>query len=215
MMLNPTATKRSATKDAPEDCRSCLVCSRENGCESCPDKLFLFLNREDMRQHGSCLHSCPAGHYGLRGQDMNRCMKCKASDCERCFNKDFCTKCKGGFQLFKGKCLTSCPEGTIPHLTDCIEGCQLSLWGEWSPCERNGLRCGFRWGRQSRSRESRRGPEGASPHCPTQHESRKCRMKKKCPEERRKNERRGERKRGRKQQRLLNNATATEPPGGT
>ncbi|XP_064161691.1 R-spondin-4 [Anguilla rostrata] len=212
MMLSPTAEKRSAARDVPEDCRSCLVCSRENGCESCPEKLFLFLSREDMRHHGSCLHSCPAGHYGMRGQDMNLCLKCKAANCERCFNKDFCTKCKGGFQLFKGKCLTTCPEGTIPHLTDCIEGCQVREWGEWSTCERNGVHCGFRWGRQTRSRESHGGQEGAPLPCPTQHESRKCRMRKRCPEDKRKKGRRGERRKERKHQRFHSNATTTEPP---
>ncbi|KAJ8400865.1 hypothetical protein AAFF_G00392190 [Aldrovandia affinis] len=134
--FEPIGTIRT-TKDVFEDCRSCLVCSRENGCESCPEKLFLFLSREDMRHHGSCLHSCPAGHYGMRGQDMNLCMK----------------------------------------------GCQLSPWDEWSSCTRNGLHCGFRWGRQSRTRETHRGSEGASPLCPTQREIRKCRMKKRCPED--------------------------------
>ncbi|KAJ8358893.1 hypothetical protein SKAU_G00154180 [Synaphobranchus kaupii] len=213
MMLSPTATKRSAARDVSEDCRSCLVCSRENGCESCPEKLFLFLSREDMRHHGSCLHSCPAGHYGMRGQDMNLCLKCKASNCERCFNKDFCTKCKGGFQLFKGKCLTTCPEGTIPHLTDCIEGCLVSAWGEWSICERNGVRCGFRWGKQNRTRESHGGQEAPLP-CPTQHEIKRCKMRKRCPEERRKRKK-GDRKRARKHRRFHGNGTTTEPPGGT
>uniref|UniRef100_A0A8C9RQJ4 R-spondin 4 n=2 Tax=Scleropages formosus TaxID=113540 RepID=A0A8C9RQJ4_SCLFO len=164
----------AANKDVSEDCRSCLECSRDNGCLSCPGKLFLFLRREGMWHHGSCLHSCPAGYYGVRGQDMNRCMKCKAANCERCFSKDFCTKCKRSFQLFKGKCLRSCPDGTFPHLTDCIEGCHPGPWGEWTSCEHKGLTCGFRWGRQSRTRAS-------SSHCPAISEDRKCRMKKRCP----------------------------------
>lgn len=170
-----------AVKDNPQECKNCLECSKENGCLRCPEKLFLFLQRQGMSHHGSCLHSCPAGHFGMRGKDMNRCMseftksllwlglectlfeawcplaiigfeafsharffvdngnmqlcpckcsnalvfflffpECKAQECERCFSKDFCTKCKGGFQLFKGKCFSSCPEGTFPHLTDCV-----------------------------------------------------------------------------------------------
>lgn len=173
----------AAVKDNPQDCKNCLECSKENGCLRCPEKLFLFLQRQGMSHHGSCLHSCPAGHFGVRGKDMNRCMseftksplwlglectlfeawlthgapwpsmvlkhshtrcfvdngnmqsplkcsnalvfflffpECKAQECERCFSKDFCTKCKGGFQLYKGKCFSSCPEGTFPHLTDCV-----------------------------------------------------------------------------------------------
>ncbi|XP_018597766.1 R-spondin-4 [Scleropages formosus] len=207
VMLNP-ARRGPANKDVSEDCRSCLECSRDNGCLSCPGKLFLFLRREGMWHHGSCLHSCPAGYYGVRGQDMNRCMKCKAANCERCFSKDFCTKCKRSFQLFKGKCLRSCPDGTFPHLTDCIEGCHPGPWGEWTSCEHKGLTCGFRWGRQSRTRAS-------SSHCPAISEDRKCRMKKRCPAQRRVNERKGKGKRRRKEQKLHKNATLAELPGAT
>ncbi|XP_030634962.1 R-spondin-4 [Chanos chanos] len=169
-----------------KDCRNCLECSRDNGCVRCPERLFLFLRREGMTQHGSCLHSCPAGHYGQRSKEVNRCMKCKAPECERCFNKDFCTKCKKGFLLFKGKCLSVCPEGTFPHLADCVENCELSPaghWGEWGPCQHNGMLCGVRWGQQIRTRVvSWRMPEESSP-CPPVSESRKCRMKKRCPKE--------------------------------
>ncbi|MBN3298163.1 RSPO2 protein, partial [Amia calva] len=171
----------SASRDLSEVCKGCLECSGDNGCLKCPEKLFLFIHREGMRHHGSCLHACPAGYYGVRGQDINRCIKCKTPDCERCFSKDFCMKCKEGFQLFKGKCLTSCPEGTIPHLMDCIEGCVLSEWSEWSSCSHNGLSCGHRWGVQTRSRElSRTGPEEPSV-CPALSETQNCRLRKRCP----------------------------------
>lgn len=46
--------------------------------------------------------------------------ECRAVECESCFSWDFCTKCKPGFLLHKGKCLTSCPEGTFGHQTDCL-----------------------------------------------------------------------------------------------
>ncbi|KTG02078.1 hypothetical protein cypCar_00008619 [Cyprinus carpio] len=168
-----------------QDCRSCLECSKENGCLRCSERLFLFLNRDGMSHHGSCLHSCPSGHFGLRGKDLNHCMKCKAPECERCFSKDFCTKCKGGYLLFKGKCFKNCPDGTFPKSTDCVEGCVFSsfgFWGEWSPCQHNGLSCGVRWGQQSRTRElSRNTPEETDALCPHQTESRKCRIKKRCP----------------------------------
>ncbi|KAI4885150.1 hypothetical protein NFI96_031088, partial [Prochilodus magdalenae] len=110
---------------------------------------------------------------------------CKAPECERCFDKDFCTKCRGGFLLFKGKCLSSCPEGTFPHSTDCVEDCVYSpvgYWAEWSPCLHNGLSCGVRWGWQNRTRVlSWRVPEELSALCPPQSETRKCRMKRRCP----------------------------------
>ncbi|KAI2663870.1 R-spondin-2 [Labeo rohita] len=173
-----------------QDCRSCLECSKENGCLRCSERLFLFLNRDGM--------------------------KCKAPECERCFNKDFCTKCKGGYLLFKGKCFKTCPEGTFPQSTDCVEGCVFSIfgfWGEWSPCQHNGLSCGIRWGHQSRTRElSRNTPEETESLCPPQTESRKCRMKKRCPKDKRKNERREERRNAQKKLKLFGNKTVTEPP---
>lgn len=64
----------AAQRETSEDCRSCLECSRDNGCVRCPERLFLFLQREGMSHHGTCLHACPAGHYGQRGKDINRCM---------------------------------------------------------------------------------------------------------------------------------------------
>uniref|UniRef100_A0A3Q4HM36 R-spondin 4 n=1 Tax=Neolamprologus brichardi TaxID=32507 RepID=A0A3Q4HM36_NEOBR len=177
----------AAQRETSEDCRSCLECSRDNGCVRCPERLFLFLQREGISHHGTCLHACPAGHYGQRGKDVNRCMKCRSSDCEQCFSRDFCTKCKPGFQLYKGKCLTHCPEGTRPHQTDCLENCVLAPlgeWSEWSVCLRDGVTCGFRWGKQTRTRvggQTGKTPDDkATPICPPHSETQRCRMKKKC-----------------------------------
>ncbi|XP_071393886.1 R-spondin-4 [Centroberyx affinis] len=187
-MGSGAAHKRSAHRETSEDCRSCLECSRDNGCVRCPERLFLFLQRDGMSHHGTCLHACPAGHYGQRGKDINRCMKCRSSDCEHCFSRDFCTKCKPGFQLHKGKCLSRCPEGTFAHQTDCLEDCLLAPlgeWSDWSACLRNGVSCGFRWGKQTRTRVG--GLSGGTPEekaaslCPSQSETQRCRMKKKCP----------------------------------
>lgn len=36
--------------------------------------------------------------------------ECKA-DCDTCFTRNFCTKCKSGFYLYSGKCLEKCPDG--------------------------------------------------------------------------------------------------------
>ncbi|XP_059426124.1 R-spondin-2-like [Carassius carassius] len=214
LILTLAARKRS--ESWRQDCRSCLECSKENGCLRCSERLFLFLNRDGMSHHGSCVHSCPSGHFGLRAKDLNRCMKCKAPECERCFSKDFCTKCKGGYLLFKGKCFKNCPEGTFLQSTECVEGCVLSLfglWGEWSPCQHSGLSCGVRWGQQSRTREvSRNTPEETESLCPPQTESRKCRMKKKSPKDKKKNVRIEGRRKAQKMLKLFWNETVTEPP---
>uniref|UniRef100_A0A8C4SBD4 R-spondin 4 n=1 Tax=Erpetoichthys calabaricus TaxID=27687 RepID=A0A8C4SBD4_ERPCA len=171
----------SASSDLPDDCKGCLECSGDNGCLKCPEKLFLYIQREGMRQHGSCVHACPPGHYGVRGQDVNRCIRCKTSNCESCFSKDFCMKCKGGFHLFKGKCLVMCPEGTSPHLSECVEGCQAGKWSDWGICTKNGQTCGFRWGMQERTKGPQEGLGEESPKCTHVSESRRCRMKKRCP----------------------------------
>ncbi|NP_001274481.1 R-spondin-4 precursor [Danio rerio] len=217
-MLLLTLAVRKRRESWRQDCRSCVLCSRENGCLRCSERLFLFLRRDGILHHGSCLHSCPAGHFGLRGKELNRCMKCKAPECERCFNKDFCTKCKIGFLLFKGKCFKSCPEGTFAQSTDCVEGCVFSVfgfWSEWSSCQHNGLSCGVTWGLQSRTRElSRNTPEEKETLCPPQTESRKCQMKRRCRKDKRKNEKRQERRNAQKKLKLYGNRTITNPPQG-
>ncbi|XP_016530577.1 R-spondin-4 isoform X2 [Poecilia formosa] len=207
----------TAHRETSEDCQSCLECSRDNGCVRCPERLFLFPQRKGMSHHGTCLHSCPNGHFGQRGRDVNRCMKCRSPDCELCFSRDFCTKCKPGFKLHKGKCLIQCPEGTFAHQTDCLEVCPLpplgewSEWSEWSVCVRDGATCGFRWGKQTRVREnsqSGKATEKASV-CSPQRETQRCRMKKKCPTEKRRNKKAGlGRKRERKRLRLLASVSA-------
>ncbi|XP_035517092.1 R-spondin-4 [Morone saxatilis] len=216
--------KQSAQRETSEDCRSCLECSRDNGCVRCPERLFLFLQREGISHHGTCVHACPNGHYGQRGKDINRCMKCRSLDCEHCFSRDFCTKCKPEFQLHKGKCLTHCPEGTFAHQTDCLENClqaPLGEWSDWSACLRDGVNCGFRWGKQTRTRgagQSGRTPEeNATSLCPSySSETQRCRMKKKCPTERRKNIKEGlGRKRERKRLRLLVSDNVGNSANGT
>uniref|UniRef100_A0AAV2M4Q5 R-spondin Fu-CRD domain-containing protein n=1 Tax=Knipowitschia caucasica TaxID=637954 RepID=A0AAV2M4Q5_KNICA len=171
----------SAHRDT-DDCRSCLECSRENGCVRCPERLFLFLQRDGMSHHGTCLLTCPPGHYEQKGKEMNRCMRCRSQDCDHCFSRDFCTKCRSGFQLYKGKCLSRCPLGTFPHHTDCLDHCLLAPlgeWSEWSMCQRDtGEMCGYRWGRQSRTRGTSNNQ--TTSFCPLQTETQRCRMRKRC-----------------------------------
>lgn len=54
--------------------RGCDLCSEFNGCLRCSPKLFILLERNDIRQIGICLPSCPLGYFGLRNTDMNKCI---------------------------------------------------------------------------------------------------------------------------------------------
>ncbi|KAH1177211.1 hypothetical protein KIL84_010913, partial [Mauremys mutica] len=103
-------------------CKGCLSCSKDNGCIRCQHKLFFFLRREGMRQYGECLHSCPSGYYGLRAPDMNRCSRCRIENCDSCFSRDFCTKCKAGFYLHRGRCFGECPDGfaSLEETMECV-----------------------------------------------------------------------------------------------
>ncbi|KAJ7998789.1 hypothetical protein DPEC_G00208570, partial [Dallia pectoralis] len=59
-------------------------------------------------------------------------------------------------------------------------------WGEWSFCLRNGQSCGFKRGRQTRTRIlSWKAPDENTLLCPAQSDSRECRMRKRCPEDKR------------------------------
>lgn len=55
------------------NCTGCVICSEENGCSTCQQRLFLFIRREGIRQYGKCVHDCPLGFFGIRGQEANRC----------------------------------------------------------------------------------------------------------------------------------------------
>ncbi|KAM6968044.1 R-spondin-3 [Aplochiton taeniatus] len=104
----------------------CQTCSDYNGCLSCKPRLFMFLERSGMRQIGVCMPSCPQGFYGTRSPDRNTCTKCRL-ECDSCFNKNFCTRCRAGFFLHQGKCQESCPEGLARSDThrECVHQCPL------------------------------------------------------------------------------------------
>uniref|UniRef100_A0A8C2R2E3 R-spondin-2 n=1 Tax=Capra hircus TaxID=9925 RepID=A0A8C2R2E3_CAPHI len=159
-------------------CKGCLSCSKDNGCSRCQQKLFFFLRREGMRQYGECLHSCPSGYYGHRAPDMNRCARCRIENCDSCFSKDFCTKCKVGFYLHRGRCFEECPDGFAPldETMECVEGCEVGHWSEWGTCSRNNRTCGFKWGLETRTRQIVKKPAKDTIPCPTIAESRRCKM---------------------------------------
>lgn len=102
----------------------CLTCSVYNGCLTCLPKLFIHLERDGMRQIGVCLASCPKGFFGTRSPEKNDCSKC-GSECDTCFDKNFCTRCRAGSYLYKGKCQEKCPYELVPSDTkrECISWC--------------------------------------------------------------------------------------------
>uniref|UniRef100_A0A9J8B326 R-spondin 3 n=1 Tax=Cyprinus carpio carpio TaxID=630221 RepID=A0A9J8B326_CYPCA len=104
----------------------CQTCSVYNGCLTCKPKLFIHLERDGMRQIGVCLASCPNGFYGTRSPDRNDCIKC-GSECDSCFNRNFCLRCRVGSYLHKGKCMESCPDGLMPSDTkkECVPACPV------------------------------------------------------------------------------------------
>uniref|UniRef100_A0A8D0GTC8 R-spondin-3 n=1 Tax=Sphenodon punctatus TaxID=8508 RepID=A0A8D0GTC8_SPHPU len=162
----------------------CATCSDYNGCLSCKPRLFFVLERIGMKQIGVCLSSCPSGYFGTRSPEINKCAKCK-TDCETCFNQNFCTRCKSGFYLHIGKCLESCPEGLEHnnHTMECsnIVHCEASEWSPWSPCTKKGKTCGFKRGNETRVREILQHPSARGNPCPPTSETRKCIVqRKKC-----------------------------------
>ncbi|XP_057703074.1 R-spondin-4 [Corythoichthys intestinalis] len=180
-------TKTDGARDWSEGCQNCAMCSAANGCVRCVDRLFLLLQRDGISQHGTCLQACPKGYYGIRGRDMNRCIRCRSGNCEHCFNRDFCTQCKPGFRVYSGRCVSICPAGSVPHHDQCIDECVLvspSPWSKWSICLRDSAPCGFRWGLQTRTRWSTASNQTHGPDrttCPARSETRRCRMKRRCP----------------------------------
>ncbi|XP_028280747.1 R-spondin-3 [Parambassis ranga] len=102
----------------------CLTCSDYNGCLSCRPRLFMHLERIGMKQIGVCMTSCPPGFYGTRSPERNTCTKCR-SECDSCFNRHFCTRCRAGFYLHLGKCQENCPEGHVRSdaQRECVPKC--------------------------------------------------------------------------------------------
>ncbi|XP_068121534.1 R-spondin-1 [Hyperolius riggenbachi] len=171
--------KRRSTEVSLGCGKGCEACSEVNGCIKCSPRLFIHLERNDIRQIGVCLQSCPAGFYGDRNRNMNKCTKCKVTNCENCFSKTFCTKCNDGFYLHKGVCYSTCPEGFVAAngTMECSSvQCEMSDWGSWSPCTRTAKQCRKKKGTEVRSRKVLKAPLGEASLCPAIKEKRKCTM---------------------------------------
>ncbi|XP_041845129.1 R-spondin-1 [Melanotaenia boesemani] len=160
LKLSKARRQRRVSTEGPPSClKGCDRCSEYNGCIKCNPKLFIFLERNDIRQIGICLASCPMGYFGMRNPEgNNRCTQCKIDNCEACFNRNFCTKCKEGFYSHSGRCYASCPPGqhTANETMECVGQhaleCELGEWSQWSSCMKKNKTCGFKKGSQSRVR---------------------------------------------------------------
>ncbi|NP_001161642.1 R-spondin precursor [Saccoglossus kowalevskii] len=183
-LIGKNHVSSAITKVCP---RGCKTCSTFNGCITCRPRLFLLLHRSDMKHIGICTHACPIGFYGQRGVDMSRCYRCRVDNCEECFSRNFCTRCKSPYFLCNGECVESCPDGTYPDekTGECRRtvDCEVATWSGWGMCLKMAKTCGFKWGLETRTREVLIQPTFNGRYCPTITESRQCRMKPRhCPD---------------------------------
>lgn len=180
--------QRRISAEGSQACaKGCELCSEVNGCLKCSPKLFILLERNDIRQVGVCLPSCPPGYFDARNPDMNKCIKCKIEHCEACFSHNFCTKCQEGLYLHKGRCYPACPEGSTAANSTMECGspaqCEMSEWSPWGPCSKKRKLCGFRKGSEERTRRVLHAPGGDQTNCSDTKETRKCTVRRTpCPE---------------------------------
>lgn len=72
--LLPRPTLAVSAEGSQACAKGCELCSEVNGCLKCSPKLFILLERNDIRQVGVCLPSCPPGYFDARNPDMNKCI---------------------------------------------------------------------------------------------------------------------------------------------
>uniref|UniRef100_A0A672GZ33 R-spondin 3 n=1 Tax=Salarias fasciatus TaxID=181472 RepID=A0A672GZ33_SALFA len=168
--------RRRVGARTPAVCPSgCATCSPLNGCLSCKPRLFFHLEQDGMRQKGTCLTSCPRGHYGVRSPHISTCTRCKV-DCASCFSENFCTQCHPGHFLYRGKCESSCPKGLTANtaLRECTVHCEVGEWTVWGPCVRKQNTRAYRRGEEARTRQVLHSPSFYGNPCPHVSEIRKC-----------------------------------------
>ncbi|PIO25976.1 hypothetical protein AB205_0186620, partial [Aquarana catesbeiana] len=133
-----------------------------------------------VTEHSSVLLS----HRAVFGEAQSQSPGCRIENCDACFSRDFCTKCKDGYYSHKGRCFKECPEGFAPldETMECVDGCEVGPWSEWGTCSRNNKTCGFKWGLETRTRQIVKKPAKDTIPCPTIAESRRCKMAQRhCP----------------------------------
>ncbi|KPP73364.1 R-spondin-3-like, partial [Scleropages formosus] len=97
-------------------------CSSKYHCTQLPSKARSMtgpaLHREFVLFWGVyCLHHQPSL--------VSRCVPECQLDCDCDFTGNFCTRCRAGHYLYRGKCQESCPEGLKPNdrLRECVFDC--------------------------------------------------------------------------------------------
>uniref|UniRef100_A0A3B5LCW1 R-spondin Fu-CRD domain-containing protein n=1 Tax=Xiphophorus couchianus TaxID=32473 RepID=A0A3B5LCW1_9TELE len=186
LKINILAKPRYQRSDpAGSGCQvGCATCSPLNGCLSCKPRFFFHLELDGIQQRGTCMSSCPRGHYGMRSPHISTCIKCKV-DCASCFSENFCTRCHPGHFLFRGKCESSCPNGLTANaaLRECTGErrfhCEVGEWTSWGQCVRKHNTTVHRRGEETRTRQILHFPSASGDPCPHISEIRKCATKKK------------------------------------
>uniref|UniRef100_A0A8C0EHJ6 R-spondin 1 n=1 Tax=Bubo bubo TaxID=30461 RepID=A0A8C0EHJ6_BUBBB len=148
------------------------------------EMLFFSTSSRDAVQRAGQSQGCPAMSTAL---SLWTCHKCKIENCESCFSRNFCTKCKEGLYLHKGRCYVTCPEGysAANGTMECSSPaqCEMSEWGPWGPCSKKRKLCGFKKGNEDRTRRILQAPSGDVSLCPATTEVRRCTVQKsQCPE---------------------------------
>uniref|UniRef100_A0A7N8X446 R-spondin 3 n=1 Tax=Mastacembelus armatus TaxID=205130 RepID=A0A7N8X446_9TELE len=150
----------------------CASCSALNGCLFCKPRLFFHLEMDGMRQRGTCLSSCPRGHYGTRSPHVSTCTKCPIG-CEVCVRRNMCVRCRADLYFLHGQCHLVCPSGFEPdvQLMQCIpkgEGlhCEVGDWTDWGPCVRKRSIRAYRRGKETRTRQILQPPSVYGDPCP-------------------------------------------------
>uniref|UniRef100_A0A3Q2CD92 R-spondin 3 n=1 Tax=Cyprinodon variegatus TaxID=28743 RepID=A0A3Q2CD92_CYPVA len=160
----------------------CATCSPLNGCLSCKPRFFFHLELDGIQQRGTCLSSCPRGHYGMRSPQISTCIKCPA-ECELCVERNNCTRCRADMYQIHGQCNQTCPRGFEPdvQLMQCIPPihCEVGEWTSWGQCVRKQNTTVHRRGEETRTRQILHPPSTSGDPCPHLAEIRKCAAKKK------------------------------------
>uniref|UniRef100_A0A3Q2P8S6 R-spondin 3 n=1 Tax=Fundulus heteroclitus TaxID=8078 RepID=A0A3Q2P8S6_FUNHE len=160
----------------------CATCSSTNGCLSCKPRLFFHLELDGIQQRGTCLSSCPRGHYGMRSPHISTCIKCPEG-CELCVGRNNCTRCRADMYHLQGQCNHTCPQGLEPdaQLMQCVPQihCEVGEWTSWGQCVRRQNATVHRRGEETRTRLILHSPSTSGDPCPHLAEIRKCTTKKK------------------------------------
>ncbi|KAL7387966.1 hypothetical protein ABVT39_004524 [Epinephelus coioides] len=193
----------------------CATCSALNGCLSCKPRLFFHLELDGMRQRGTCLSSCPRGHYGTRSPHISTCTshflfrgKCENScpngltpnavlrectecspGCEVCVRRNVCVRCRADLYFLHSQCHLTCPTVFEPdvQLMQCVPRvhCEVGGWTAWGPCVRKKRKGAYRRGQETRIRQVLQSPSVHGDPCPHVSEARKCVIKKRLKSQRR------------------------------